>query len=173
MPVSRLTKVVLPAPFGPINAWRAPPLIASEIEFAAMMPPNRLPRLRVSRTGAMSAALPRCRSFGRDDRGCFPTSESRGEPHHRGDPAADPLAADDDDGNEQQPDPELPVARREIGEIVLQQAVDQRAEDAAIEVSGAADDENQEHIGRAFEREHRERGESLRLRQQSAGDTGE
>ena len=102
----------------------------------------------------------------------MPPPELRGEPHHRGDPAADPFAADDDDGDEQEPDPELPVARREVGQIVLQQAVDQRADDAAIEIAGAADDEDQQHVGRAFEREHGERGEGLGLRQQRAGDPG-
>src|SRR6516164_511527 len=55
-PASRLTKVVLPAPFGPMSAWRAPFSIASEIAFAATMPPNRLSRFFVSSTAGMVRA---------------------------------------------------------------------------------------------------------------------
>src|SRR5215471_18028720 len=50
-PVSRLTMVVLPAPFGPISAWRAPFSIESDTWLAAMMPPKCLSRPRVSSTG--------------------------------------------------------------------------------------------------------------------------
>ena len=45
--------VVLPAPFGPISAWRAPFAIDSETSFAATMPPKCLSRPRVSSTGGM------------------------------------------------------------------------------------------------------------------------
>jgi hypothetical protein len=48
-PVSRLITVVLPAPFGPINAWRAPFSIASETSCAATMPPKRFSNPLVSR----------------------------------------------------------------------------------------------------------------------------
>ena len=47
---------------------------------------------------------------------------------HPLDPAADAVAARQHDGNEEEPDPELPVAGREVGEEVLQQPVDERAE---------------------------------------------
>ena len=40
MPVSRLMNVVLPAPFGPISAWRAPFSICSDTSFVATMPPK-------------------------------------------------------------------------------------------------------------------------------------
>jgi len=42
------------------------------------------------------------------------------------------------DGDEQQAYPKLPVTRREVGEIILQQPVDQSADEAAIEIAGAA-----------------------------------
>ena len=54
-PVSRLMIVVLPAPFGPISAWRAPFSTDSETSFAATMPPNCLVRPLVSSTGGIVA----------------------------------------------------------------------------------------------------------------------
>src|SRR5579871_438800 len=90
----------------------------------------------------------------------------------RADPAANALTPDENDGDEQQADPELPVARREIGQIVLQQPVDQGADEAAIKIAGAADDEDQENVGRALNRKHGERSEGLGLGQQTPGDPG-
>src|SRR5260370_485693 len=75
------------------------------------------------------------------------------------DPPPDTLPPDDHDGDEQQADPKLPVTRREVGEIILQQPVDQSADEAAIEIAGAADDEDQQHVGRALDRKHGERRE--------------
>src|SRR3954468_16618598 len=54
-PVSRLMIVVLPAPFGPISAWRAPFSIDSDTSLVATMPPNSFTRLVVSSTGDISA----------------------------------------------------------------------------------------------------------------------
>src|SRR5574337_753931 len=39
-PLSRLISVVLPAPLGPISAWRAPAAMASETSWVATKPPN-------------------------------------------------------------------------------------------------------------------------------------
>ena len=46
--------VVLPAPFGPISAWRAPFSTLSETSLAATMPPKRFSRPMVSSAGAMA-----------------------------------------------------------------------------------------------------------------------
>ena len=46
------------------------------------------------------------------------------------------------------------------------------ADQAAIEIADAADDEHQQHVGGAVEGEHVERDELRRLREQRAGDAG-
>src|SRR5215471_11373944 len=56
-PVSRLITVVLPAPFGPIKAWRAPFSILSETPATAAMPPKCFSRPTVSSATGMSASL--------------------------------------------------------------------------------------------------------------------
>src|SRR5262245_59678725 len=56
-PVSRLITVVLPAPFGPIRAWRAPCSILSETPATAAMPPTCFSRPTVSSVMGMSASL--------------------------------------------------------------------------------------------------------------------
>src|SRR5215470_12093036 len=52
-PVMRLTKVVLPAPFGPISARRAPFSKVSSISRATRSAPKLLLRPRVSKTGVV------------------------------------------------------------------------------------------------------------------------
>src|SRR6266436_2490810 len=47
--VNRLKTVVLPAPFGPINAWIVPRRILRSTPCTAVKPRNSLVRLRVSR----------------------------------------------------------------------------------------------------------------------------
>ena len=54
-PVSRLMSVVLPAPFGPISAWRAPVSTVSDTSLVAVMPPNCLTSPLVSSTGGHQA----------------------------------------------------------------------------------------------------------------------
>ena len=44
MPVNRLINVVLPAPFGPISACRAPASNSIDTSSVAVSPPNRLTR---------------------------------------------------------------------------------------------------------------------------------
>ena len=70
-----------------------------------------------------------------------------------------PLAADQHDHDQHEADPELPVLRREGREQFLQHLEHHRADQAAIEIAGAADDQHQQQIGRALEGEHVERGE--------------
>src|SRR5512132_4587980 len=98
-PVSRLMRVVLPAPLGPMSAWRAPRSTLSDTSVQAEMPPKFLCSPAVSSATGMSAAFP----------------------EHAAQPRRDALAPDQHDRDQQQPDPELPVLRRERGEPVLHQ----------------------------------------------------
>src|ERR1043165_3011100 len=52
-PVRRLMIVVLPAPLGPISAWRAPFSTESDTLSVAMMPPKFFSKPLVSSTGGM------------------------------------------------------------------------------------------------------------------------
>src|SRR5579871_6293416 len=193
-PVSRLTIVVLPAPFGPISAWRAPFSIDSDTWLAATMPPKCLSRPRVSSTTGMTrprlsaklrpgAHAPNARDRpllrqsdpfrdrladdaerqqrrGGEDEAC-PRVEL--EPDRDGDDqpgedaAIDPAEQHHHDQHED--DPVLPVARRQVGQVVLREAVDQRPDQAAVEIAGAADDQDQQHVGGTLDREHLERRE--------------
>ncbi len=103
-PVSRLTKVVLPAPFGPIRACRAPTGSEKVTSLVATRPPKRRTRFfggehrTGSRLGSCRAALPamRCRMPVIDP------SRRRAEQH---------------DQHEDEADPEVPVLRRDGGEL--------------------------------------------------------
>ena len=61
-PVRRLISVVLPAPFGPINAWRAPRWTSRVTSLVAARPPKRLTSERVASTVVMAACPCRTRS---------------------------------------------------------------------------------------------------------------
>src|SRR5262249_4851296 len=52
MPVMRLNSVVLPAPFGPIIAWRSPGMILRLTPRTAARPPKLLDKPRSSRAGS-------------------------------------------------------------------------------------------------------------------------
>src|SRR5271154_3929592 len=144
-PLRRLITVVLPAPFGPIKAWRAPFSTASDTPCAAGMPPKRFSSRMVSRIGMASPVR----------RGAAEPGGTRGQPSAKpGDESAqgrissaNALAADEHDHDQHQPDPELPILRCERGDPVLQEFIDHRADQAAIQIAGAADDEYQQEIG--------------------------
>src|SRR5277367_5929329 len=55
-PATRLTRVVLPAPFGPITALTSPGRISREIASAARTPPKRLVRPAICKSGSATAA---------------------------------------------------------------------------------------------------------------------
>src|ERR1044072_6969371 len=173
-PVRRLMIVVLPAPFGPISAWRAPFSTDSETSFVAVMPPNCLINPWVSSTGGMVAPLACEPCFQSclqghgalgDGRGPFhdmrPRNAERRDHHdgeddalherqlqHRADRedqrrhhgAVDP--PEQDHHHQHQAEPELPVLRRDIGEIVLHELEQHRADQSAVKIAGAADDQN-------------------------------
>src|SRR3954468_3186969 len=91
-PVNMLMIVVLPAPFGPISACRAPFSTESVTSLVATMPPNCFTRPFVSSTGAMSAPLglarearlelPLCRDGAFGDGGGEPQDLRTGQPKH-------------------------------------------------------------------------------------------
>src|SRR5437763_1029846 len=58
-PVRRLMIVVLPAPFGPISAWRAPFCTDRETSLVATIPPKCFSSPRVSSTGGIGTPLAR------------------------------------------------------------------------------------------------------------------
>src|SRR5580704_2581305 len=122
-PVSRLITVVLPAPFGPINACRAPFSIDNETSCAATMPPKRFSSPIVSRTGIDSMPLRRGIA------GCRRTRQKLlAEPGNRGAqrrrPLLDTLATDEHDHHKREANPELPVLRRQARDPILQEFVD-------------------------------------------------
>ena len=136
----------------------------------ATMPLNRFTRSIVSSTTVMAsdpspdgaASAPRQR----------PPIQPRGDAADRRRPRGDALAADQHDHHQHEADPERPILRRQHRQIVLHELEDDGADQAAIEIAGAADDQHQQQVGRAVERKHFERSESRRLRQQRAGDAG-
>src|ERR1041385_8949524 len=188
-PVNRLMSVVLPAPFGPISAWRAPFWTARVTSSVATMPPKFFSSPLVSSTGGIglsgvagearsNAPLERIGAFGdlrRKDKNVWPReaepqheqdrdhdavqewklqNRAEAENERRDDRAIDP--PEQDHHHQREAEPELPVLRRHVGEIVLHQLEQDGADQPAVEVAGAADDDHQHHIGGALEVEHRE-----------------
>ena len=81
-------------------------------------------------------------------------------------------AADQHDHDQHEPDPELPVLRRDGRKHFLQHPEHHGADQPAVEIAGAADHQHQHQIGGALEREHVERGQLRGLGEQRAGDAG-
>ena len=150
-PVSRLISVVLPAPLGPIRAWRAPRSTAIVTWSVAVMPPKRLTSAWVCSTTSL-------------------TSRPFEPPGPRPEQA---LAPHQHQHHQEQADPEGPVLRRDARQQVVHHAERQRADQRAPQPAGAADHHHQHHVGAAVELEHVERHEAGGLRQQRAGGTGQ
>src|SRR3954467_3715687 len=85
-PVRRLINVLLPAPFGPINACLAPSATLRLIAFETRNLPNSLQRSRVSRARMLIAAIP-------DPFGYAPRRGGGCRPRRRGPPERQPSAA--------------------------------------------------------------------------------
>src|SRR5690242_842121 len=114
-PVRRLTTVVLPAPFGPISAWRAPRAIDSDKSRVAASAPKFLLRPTVCKAAVIeclrrSWLAPTGRRLLRLVDLRLGEAEQRAEVTGRQtSPAPHPLAADQHDDDEHEADPELPV----------------------------------------------------------------
>ena len=60
--------------------------------------------------------------------------------------------------DQQQAEPEIPVLRVHVGKLVARDHEDHRADQPAIEPAGAAEDQHDQHFGRALEAQaHRAR----------------
>ncbi len=133
-PVSRLTSVVLPAPFGPISAWRAPCVERQRDVVASPRCRRSACRGRSSQDGAScERRRSRCGSAARAEPGPRPQRAARGRRARarrgRGRARTASTAASRSD------------------EHVVQQLEDDRADDAAVEIAGAADHEHEQHVG--------------------------
>src|SRR5580765_9093966 len=62
--------------------------------------------------------------------------------------AQDAVRQEHHHGHEEKADPEVPVLRVDARELVARHHVDHRADDAAVEPAGAAQDEDHQHVGR-------------------------
>ena len=152
MPVIRLISVVLPAPFGPISAYRTPRRQV-DVDVARRRPASRSScRGRAARERRRVHVAPPARAASVRQA----AEDAVRQQHHHGD--------------QQKPDPEIPVLRIDAGELVARDHVDHGADEAAIEPSGAAEHEHHQHFGRALEAERLERDGFGGLRQQRAGD---
>ena len=151
--MTRLTKLVLPAPLGPIRAWRAPGSRRKSIDV----------RHRAARRSSCTARGFRARRFTR-------SAGSSPQPLDQAEHAA---AGEHDDA--------APAAGRSrntnrpgrLGKSVLRDHVERHADERAIKPPDAADDQHDQDGARALEAQQLEPDELRRLRDQRAGDAGE
>src|SRR6187455_667683 len=149
-PESRLTKVVLPAPFGPITAWISPVTSSSDTSFTAASPPKRFDSAVVRSATSVIVVL---RRDARDQR----LDAARDGEHNR-----------DDD----QAFGELPVLGEAL-QVFFQphhhDGADQRPGDAAL----SAEHDHHQRDRRLVPAEHLRRDEAELRRREVAGDAGE
>ena len=159
--------VVLPAPFGPISAWRAHRLdlqrkVAGDLKAAELL--FESPGFQRERHGASLRRTV--------DDGLAAAKQPDDQVRRPQRPAVQALASDQHDHHQHEADPELPILRREIGKEFLQHPEHDGADQPAIEIAGAADHQHQHQVGRALEREHVERRQRRGLGEQRAGYSG-
>ena len=132
-PVSRLTNVVLPAPFGPIRPTRAPASRSTSIDCATTSAPKLLFRSRIERAGVGAhAASERLREAG--DKLAADAAEIH-QPAFQKQHRRDQHAADD----------EFPEMRADLGGRILHDEIDHGADKCAVEPAGAAEDQHHGH----------------------------
>src|SRR6516164_7172016 len=158
-PVTRLTKVVLPAPFGPINACRAPCSSRNSTALATVSAPKLLCSPRVSSAGALIA--PPASSSHRAAR-----LQPLEEPEHS-------AAGEEHEEHHEQPNPEIPINRVDRGETVLRDHVERDADERAIKPPDPADDQHDEDRAGTVEAKKAEGDELRRLRDQRARHPGQ
>ena len=122
--------VVLPAPFGPISACRAPCSSRNDDVVGGGEAAEALRQGRWFRERRAMSRSPVQRSR---------ASTGAAAERPRSAAAVMPLAAREDEHDEDQADPELPVLRRQAGEQVLQDLEHDRADEPAVEIADAAD----------------------------------
>src|SRR4051794_35960442 len=105
-PVSMFTNVVLPAPFGPISAWRAPASSRKPMRSATVRAPKFLDRSFVSSTGNQLVEK-----------------------------AEHAAAGEEHDQHQQHADAHVPVFRRLLRQVVTRDDVDDRSQERAIDAA--------------------------------------
>ena len=86
--------------------------------------------------------------------------------------AEDAAAREQHDDDQQEAEPELPVDRVQVGQVVVRDHEHGRADEAAVEAPGAAQHQHDHEIGGARKAEHVEADELRGLREQPARDAG-
>ena len=150
-------KVVLPAPFGPISAWRAP---GSSRKLMSRGGGERAEAL-AERAGFQQR-------FGHDG----PRLGLK-RLHKRVPQTQHAVAREQRDQHQQQAKPELPRGGIDLGEEMRERQVDDGADERAVEAAVAAEHQDDEHGRRAIEAERREVHIGVGLRPQAAGDPGD
>src|SRR3990167_9268007 len=121
-----LKKVVFPAPFGPMMQWMVPASSVKSMSSLATSPRKRLVRPSVRSNSAMPSSPPHA---GR----------------HVGDQPSQAVLEEDDHGDEDEADDQLPVLWRDRAQIVRQRrddnAADERAEEGEAAAKGDPDDD--------------------------------
>src|SRR5882724_9467032 len=159
-PVNRLISVVLPAPFGPISACRAPaPSWKSTLRVAASAP-KLMHSCRVSRSGVVMAAC---------SWRCAPWPQAPDDPIIEAD---DAVAREQRDQHQQQPEAELPGGRIELGEKVREREIRDGADEGAVEPAVASQHQDDQHGRGAIEAERAHIDIGIGLRPQAARDAG-
>src|SRR5215471_10133974 len=150
------TRVVLPAPFGPISPWIDPCSTSSDTPSTARTPPKC--RWTSSRRRSTCS---RARQPGRTDQ-CQASA------------ADDALRPKDDDGDQESPADHVDVGTG-VFEDVREQRDDHRADDRPEHESAAAEDREREHLDRTGDAVLRiaRIDEEVEVRLQSAGVTGD
>ena len=139
--------VVLPAPLGPISAWRAPASSLKSMSCTALSAPKwRLSACVSSRVSVMTRTSARLRRPAR-----------RAPPPCRLAEAENSVAREQRDHHQQQAEAELPGGRIDLRQKMLQRQIDDGADERAVEPSIAAENENDEHGGGAVETRARSR----------------
>ena len=142
--------VVLPAPFGPISACRAPGASVSATSVFALNSPNCFDSPSVC-----SAA-----------RHVFFAVRAIAKARQRTEDAA---AREEHDDDQQQPQPELPVDGVEVRQVMVGDHEHGRADERSVQPPGAAQHHHDHEVGGAGKAEHVEADELRRLREQPAG----
>ncbi len=94
----------------------------------------------------------------------------RGEPVEEAEHAA---AREHHDEHQQEADPEQPIGRIVLGELVLRDHVERRADEGAVEPADAAEDQHDEDGAGELEAQDLQPDELGRLGEEAAGDAGE
>ena len=158
-PVSRLTKVVLPAPLGPISAWRAPASSRKSMSRAAASAPKFL----------LSAAGLEQRHRAHDGAAPDGGSAAASVPTR----PRMPLRANSAISTSSRPEPELPGGGIDLRQEMRQRHVGDGADERAVEPAIAAEDQDDEHGRRAIEAERAQVDVGVGLRPEPAGDAGD